>query len=341
MTTGLALLRCFYWCALALSCTSVVLAQASKAPKQKLVSEPQLKIASATPQLKTATSHPIQYYLSLPEGWVAGSTDRASSTERAGSTERAPGTEQSPSADRSPGKKWPVVVVIESAERDFLQAATAFAEAQRALTRQQASGARGNQPFIIVTPLVVTNGGAGYRSVPTYHYSDQVWDRIQNSGQFNFDMDGITAIMQDVAKQYGGEDKFFITGLEAGGHTVWGILFNHPEMVRGAALVCPNYLGRWVDEVKSQKETGKSEDGRPSSSSSSAAERGGLPIRNLIGAKDDLCAAGHPIYTQMQRAMSVAEARGYKNVSIMRVEGKGHERLADEVLAYFSSLLQH
>jgi len=233
------------------------------------------------PQLKTATSHPIQYYLSLPEGWVAE-------------------------------KKWPVVVVIESADREFLQAATAFAQARK------------QRPFILVTPLVVTNGGAGYRSVPTYHYSDPVWARIQNSGQFTFDMDGITAIMQDVVKQFGGEDHYFVTGFEAGGHTVWGILFNHPEAVRGAVLVCPNYLGRWVDEAHI----------------SSAVERSGVPIRNFVGTKDELCSPGNPIYTQMQRAMNLAEAHGYKNVSLTRVEGKGHERLADEVLTYFSSLLQ-
>jgi len=246
-----------------------------------------LVYASEPPQLKTASSHPIQYYLSLPEGWIAG-------------------------------KKWPVVVVIESADREFLQAATAFAQARQ------------HRPFILVTPLVVTNGGqvtAAYRANNTqiWHYSDRVWDGIQNSGQFNFDMDGINAIMQDVVKQYGGEDKFFVTGFEAGGHTVWGILFNHPEVVRGAALVCPNYLGRWVD----------------GGHISSAAERTVLPIRNLIGTKDDLCAVGNPIYMQMQRAMNLADAHGYKNVSLVRVEGKGHERLANEVLAYFSSLLQH
>jgi len=237
--------------------------------------------ASEAPQLKTASSHPIQYYLSLPEGWVAT-------------------------------KKWPVVVVIESAERDFLQAATAFAQA------------RGSRPFILITPLVVTNGGAGYRNVPTYHYTDAVWDRIQSSGPFNFDMDGITAIMHDVRKQYGGEDKYFIAGLEAAGHTVWGVVFNHPEALKGAALICPNYLGRWVDEK----------------TMSSAAERASLPVRNFVGANDTLCAAGHPIYTQMQNAMTFAEAHGYKNVSLTRVEGKGHERLADEVLAYFSALMQ-
>lgn len=233
------------------------------------------------PQLKTASTHPIQYYLSLPEGWTTG-------------------------------RKWPVVVVIESADREFLDAAAAFAKARQ------------HQPFIVVTPLVVTNGGAGYRNVPTYHYSDAVWGQIQKSGDFKFDMDGITAIMQDVAKQFGGEDKFLVTGFEAGGHTVWGILFNHPEVVRGAALVCPNYAGRWVDEQHI----------------SSASERTTLPIRNLIGTKDDLCSPGHPIYTQMQNAVRVAESHGYKNVSITQAEGKGHERLADEVLGYFSSLLR-
>src|ERR1051326_9116816 len=55
--------------------------------------------ASQAPQLKTASTHPMQYYLSLPEGWVAG-------------------------------KKYPVVVVIDSAERDFLQAANAFTTAR-------------------------------------------------------------------------------------------------------------------------------------------------------------------------------------------------------------------
>ena len=258
-----ALLNCLCWCLLAAGCMSDTFAQDSKSL-----------------QLKTASTHPTQYYLSLPEGWSAG-------------------------------KKWPVVVVIESADREFLQAATAFADARK------------QRPFILITPLVVTNGGAGYRNVPTYHYSDSVWATIQNSGPFKFDMDGITAIIRDVAKQYGGEDRYFITGLEAGGHTVWGVLFNHPEAVRGAALICPNYLGRWVDETHI----------------SNAGERGGLPIRNLVGTKDDMCSPGSPIYTQMQKAMSVAEAHGYKNVSLTRVEGKGHERLADEVLEYFSSLL--
>jgi len=238
-------------------------------------------VQASEPQLKTASTHPIQYYLSLPDGWVTG-------------------------------KRWPVVVVIDSADREFLPAATAFAQARAA------------RRFIFVTPLVVTNGGARYRDVPAYHYSDKVWNQIQNSGPFKFDMDGITAIMRDVVKEYGGEDKYFITGLEAAGHTIYGILFNHPELVRGAAPVCPNYLGRWVDEKQI----------------SSAPERIKLPIRNFIGEKDSLCRPGSPIFTQIENVMSLTGKYGYMNVEIVRIMGKGHERLVDEVLAYFLSLQQ-
>jgi len=237
--------------------------------------------ASEPPQLKTASTHPIQYYLSLPEGWTNA-------------------------------QKWPVVVVIDSAERDFSHAAAAFAQA------------RGSRPFILVTPLVVTNGGAGFRSVPTYHYSNEVWDRIQNSGPFKFDMDGLNAIMQDVVKDYRGEDRFFLTGLEAAGHTIWGVLFNHPESVRAAVLVCPNYAGRWIDEAHV----------------SNAPERVDLPIRNFVGANDTLCSQDSPIHTQMMRAVTIAGEQGYKNVALVRIDGKGHERLAGEVLDYFSSLLK-
>lgn len=236
--------------------------------------------ASDSPKLLTASTHPIQYYLSLPEGWTAG-------------------------------KKWPVVVVIDSANRDFLQAANDFAQARQ------------HRPFILITPLVVTNGGAGYRSVAIYHYSDAVFARIQDAGPFKFDLDGITAIMHDVVREYGGEEKYFITGLEAAGHTIWGIVFNRPEVLRGAAIVCSNYLGRWVDEAHI----------------STAAERGRLPVRNFMGSKDELCSPGHPIFTQMQKAVSIALAHGYGNVSTITVEGKGHERLAEEILTYFSSLL--
>src|SRR5262249_11470088 len=111
------------------------------------------------PQLKTASTHAMQYYVSLPEGWTIQ-------------------------------KKWPVVVIIESANRQFLQTITAFVQA-----RMQA-------PFILVAPLVVTNGGPHYRDVPTYHYTEAVWKRIESEGPFKFDSEGLAAVMKDMRTLY-------------------------------------------------------------------------------------------------------------------------------------------
>src|SRR5437868_1322319 len=81
-------------------------------------------------ELKTASSHPIQYYVSLPKGWNGERT-------------------------------WPIVMIIEAAEREFLKTLAVFEKA------------RGDRPFILVTPLVTTNGGANYRQAGTYNYSEE------------------------------------------------------------------------------------------------------------------------------------------------------------------------
>ncbi|HEV2689825.1 MAG TPA: hypothetical protein VGV35_14785, partial [Bryobacteraceae bacterium] len=105
--------------------------------------------------LKTASSHSMQFYLSLPHGWTAE-------------------------------KSWPVVMVIESANRQFQATAELFAKA------------RGDRPFILATPLVTTNGGASYRLAPAYHYSDAVWNEMERVGRCTFDLDGIAAIASDL-----------------------------------------------------------------------------------------------------------------------------------------------
>jgi poly(3-hydroxybutyrate) depolymerase len=225
-------------------------------------------------EFKTATSHPMQYYLSLPDGWSAA-------------------------------KKWPVVVAIESANRDFQATAAEFARA------------RGKMPFIIVAPLVVTGGGAGYRSVPAYKYTDAVWNEIDRAGPFHFDEAGIAAVMADVQRLYGGEERYFLTGWEAGGHTLWAMLFQHPERLRAVAPVSTNYLGRWMT---------------PESFSSSPA-RAQLPIRVIQSAK----LPAQFLAQQTANAIELAKSHGFGNVSLVKVD-KPHGPMADEVMHFFASV---
>jgi dienelactone hydrolase len=239
-----------------------------------------LALGCPAQELKTASDHPMQYYLSLPQNWTAS-------------------------------KKWPVVVIIESANRQFQSNTETFVRARQSL------------PFILVAPLVVTNGGSSYRGMPTYHYSDAVWNEIERIGGCQFDMAGIAAIVRDVKRFYAGEDRYFVTGWEAGGHTLWAMLFQHPEAIRAAAPVCTNYRGRCMEDVQF----------------SSSPQRIKLPVTVLGGESDAGWKPNQPLYTQSQEAIRLAREHGYENVSESVAQGKGHGPLAEEVLAYFYSLL--
>jgi poly(3-hydroxybutyrate) depolymerase len=235
-----------------------------------------LALTLSASELKTASGHVMQYYLSLPHGWTAG-------------------------------KKWPVVIVIESANRQFQQTADVF------------ENAREEKPFIIAVPLVIGNGGSSYRRVPTYHYSDAAWNEIERAGGCRFDPEGIAAVVRDVHQLYGGKEKYFLTGWEAGGHTVWPMIFQHPEVLRAAALSGPNYAGRCLDET----------------GFSTNPARANLPVRIFQGTAD----APNPyIKAQSEEAKRAAETHGFRNVSQIPVPEKTHGPLAEEVLAFFAGV---
>ena len=95
----------------------------------------------------------------------------------------------------------PVVMIIEAAEREFLKTLQVFEKA------------RGDRPFILVTPLVTNNGGANYRQSHTY--SEETWANTQDN-RCGFDCDGIGAVAVDVRKLYHGDSQYFLTGRKAG-----------------------------------------------------------------------------------------------------------------------------
>ena len=236
-------------------------------------------LASDPQELKTAASHPMQYYVSLPKAWSGNRT-------------------------------WPVVMIIEAAEREFLRTLNVFEKA------------RGDRPFILVTPLVTTNGGANYRQAETYHYSEETWAKIQEN-RCGFDFDGIAAVAADVRKLYHGESQYFLTGWEAGGHTVWALLFAHPEEVRAAAPAVTNYAARCMD-----------------GGFKNSPARVNLPVTVFQVDTERDKAPGRYVYLQSQEAMKTAREHGFENVSQRVAAGRPHGPLAEEVLEYFAGLAQ-
>lgn len=214
--------------------------------------------------------------------------------------------------DWAAGKEWPTVVVIDSANRQFRPNAQLFVEARK------------KQPFILVAPLVVSNGGPNYRQAPGYRYSATDWEKIEQLGLHRFDREGIAAVIQEVKKSHGGSEKVFLTGWEAGGHTVWAQVFRQPEILRGVALSGPNFAGRGLDD----------------GGFSESPARTDLPVRVFVGTSGTPWGEGRPLSAQWERARQLAADHGYRNVSLTLVEGKRHGPLPDEVLEFFASLLK-
>jgi poly(3-hydroxybutyrate) depolymerase len=228
-------------------------------------------------EFRTASGHSMQYYVSLPQGWTAA-------------------------------RKWPVVVVIESANRQFQQTLGIFTKARKEM------------PFILVAPMVTINGGANYRQASTYRYSEAVWSQIEQD-RCRFDMDGIAAVAADVRKLFGGEDRYFLTGWEAGGHTVWLMILTHPDALRAAAPAVANYAGRRLE-----------------SGFSAEASRADLPVTVFQVQSGRDVAPGMFVYRQYQQARETAAEHGFQNVSERIIADKPHSPLAEEVLAYFASV---
>ncbi len=234
---------------------------------------------AATVELKTATGHPMQYYVSRPANWTRD-------------------------------RKWPIVIAVEAAEKEFKLNAERFAKAGKDL------------PFIIVTPINVTNGNAGQRDPKVYPYSNDIWDRIAKEGICAFDEDGLLQVVKDVRAAYNGEDRIYLTGFEAGAHLVWATVFHRPELLAAAAPVAGNYRGRCVE-------------GQPFSGH---AARVSLPIRGFAASRDEGFGPGGRVYGQWQDARKLTMDKGYGSIGETIVADKGHVPLPDEVLAYFMSL---
>jgi dienelactone hydrolase len=241
---------------------------------------PAQKIANDSLELKTASNHPMQYFLSLPDKW----------------------TNQ---------MKWPIVVIIESADKEYKENALRFVRARK------------DMPFILIAPYNVNNSRSGRRDPKIFPYSEATWDIIEKTGDCKFNMDGITQIVADVQQQYHGEQKFFITGFEAGAHTVWQFLFQHPERLKAAAPVAGNY-----NQNSCMTESAFSKD-------SSLIK---LPVRGFTGSIDTVYGSKGLVYFQWKNAIQAAAAHEYKNISETIIPGKGHVPLPTEVLDWFLAI---
>jgi predicted peptidase len=235
--------------------------------------------SSSALQLKTANNHPMQYFVSLPKGW-------------------------------NKSKKWPVVMILEAADKEYKTNAERFLKA------------RGETPVILVAPYNTNNGNSGRRDEKVFPYSKETWDYIEKVGDCQFNDDGIHQIIQDVSKDFSGEEKIYLTGFEAGAHALWSIVFNHPEYLKAAIPVAGNFRNRCIEPSKISKDSSKKN----------------LPIHSIVGEEDDYFSPLGKVYNQWIEVKTLGEKNGFSNISETVISKKGHVPMPEEVLNYINSL---
>jgi len=209
-------------------------------------------------------------------------------------------------------REWPVLVVIPDAGREFAANLQAFV------------AARGNRPYVLVAPEVLSCGGARSRTLDHYTYARAVWDSLQGHDDFAFDDAGVAAVLADVRRQCHGEATAFLSGWEAGGHTVWALTFRHPERWRGVAPVATNYQRRGLDSTTFSKAPGRAH----------------LPIQVLREGAPTGEIAGAMAILDQQTALALDDARshGYAPSPVRVIPGVDHGPLAPAVLAWCDSV---
>lgn len=230
-------------------------------------------------QLKTARNHPMQYFVSLPNGW-------------------------------NKTTKWPVLIVLEEAMKEYKTNMERFVKA------------RGESPFILVGPYNTNNGNSGRRDENIFPYSKETWDYMEKVGDCQFNDDGIRQIILDVANDFNGEEKIYLTGFEAGTHVLWSIVFNHPEYLKAAIPVAGNFRNRCIE---------------PSKISSDPSKKN-FPIHYIVGEQDDYFGPGGKVYNQWTDVKALAITNGFSMISEEVVPKKGHVPMPEEVFNYVNSL---
>lgn len=171
--------------------------------------------------LRTATKHPLAYYLSLPTGY-----------------------------SHRKGKKWPVLVCVDGAGSNFEGIGQSYTGARKTLPLIVVSPCT-----FAKTNQIVGNDGltARYKK----YYTDEVI-KAGDQRRLDWDEEGILAALEDVREQFDGEPRCYVTGFSGGGNATYMMVMKHPDLVNAAAPACANFFHR--DYAQSQKGKFQGED---------------------------------------------------------------------------------
>jgi predicted esterase len=258
-------------------------------PPEKLVPEFRTALDNAATNnviLKSTPSHHIKYYFSLPKDFK-----------------------------RVKDKKWPVLICIDGAGSNFNGIATGY------------TNKRGKLPYIVVAPCTFSNTNNIQGDMLTKYrqfYPDDIIEEGKKEA-FDWDEQGILAIINDLQTNYDAESRVYITGFSGGGIATYTMIFKHPDLLNGAAPACANFVSRGYSGLKDQF----------------PGDILNFPIHLITGEKDQ-----HREFTfgkkdspgiepQTNEAEALLKELGYPNYKRTMVPGMEHSAAEDHVINTF------
>lgn len=205
--------------------------------------------------------------------------------------------------DWSPAKKWPILVYVEGAGANFRPAI------------ENLAGQRGDFNAILVTPQTFSSTNSLMELKAKYTYETALLEKWESGARMKFDEEGFLNVLDDVRKEFNGEDRIYITGFSGGGNLTWQWVFCHPDQVAAAAPACPNFYPHNLSAV------------------STDACRETLPVKVFQGDKDGYLES--LLEPQWKAAKQIADEKGWKNVVREMVPGAGHDTCWKQVLEFF------
>jgi predicted esterase len=247
--------------------------------------------------LRQASTHPMKYYFSLPSKY-----------------------------ERKKGKKWPVMVCVDGAGSNFEGMGRGY------------MNNRADLPLIVVSPCSFSNtnqisGNEGQEKKYRKYYTDEVIKQ-GDAGGINWDEQGILAVLKDMRDNYDAEDRVYCTGFSGGGNCTYMMIFNHPDMVAGAAPACANFSGFQTDQLIADLKDKFTKEDR------------NFPVHLITGEKDahrdfthgDKSSPG--IEPQTDAAERLLKGLGYGNWSRKMYDGMGHSSAVKEVLDFLKPYIE-
>jgi len=205
---------------------------------------------------------------------------------------------------------WQVLVAVDGAGSGFLGAARNF------------RAARGARKALVLAPCSLSNTNT--LDAAKYSFYEPALLKEWDGRRVEFDVAGLTALLEVLRARYGAEAQVAITGFSGGGNLCYGFTLRHPERVWCAAPACANFNPGLPGTAK-------------------PVEGGGPPVHIFTGANDE-----HRDHTFGQKpgieGQSDWAQEAFAKLKFTRVKrtllaGVGHSSCTKEVWAYFDEVL--